>query len=322
MNNLLIFFLKGLRKIYQKAFKDNQLPSLQKEEDPDKVSEMIYNLLQRDEPCMIARFGSTELSAIVNYLGVTSQKHAVWKFIKGEQPEWWWNLNIMKQMQECAGFFPSTPHNLMKFGKLMLEDAKEVDILGSWLQNEAHLKKELKQAQMVRFTFLDPFWSKKSWTKALENKKVLVIHPFEKTIRTQYQKREFLFENKDILPSFELSTIKAIQSLGGDSNGFTDWFEALDYMKREMDKIDYDICLIGCGAYGFPLAAHAKRQGKKAVHLGGILQFLFGIIGRRWENPNYNDKYDYSQFINQYWVRPSEEEKAKNANKVENACYW
>lgn len=33
---------------------------------------------------------------------------------------------------------------------------------------------------------------------------------------------------------------------------------------------DYDICLIGYSAYGFPLAAHAKRKGKKAVHLGGI----------------------------------------------------
>lgn len=47
-----------------------------------------------------------------------------------------------------------------------------------------------------------------------------------------------------------------------------------------MDKIDYDICLIGCGAYGFPLAAHAKRKGKKAVHLGGALQLLFGIKGK------------------------------------------
>lgn len=48
-------------------------------------------------------------------------------------------------------------------------------------------------------------------------------------------------------------------------------------MKDEIDKRDYDIALIGCGAYGFPLAAHIKRSGKKAVHLGGALQLLFGI---------------------------------------------
>ena len=26
---------------------------------------------------------------------------------------------------------------------------------------------------------------------------------------------------------------------------------------------------LGCGAYGFPLAAHVKRMGKKAIHMGG-----------------------------------------------------
>ena len=50
-------------------------------------------------------------------------------------------------------------------------------------------------------------------------------------------------------------------------------------MKSQMDQTDYDIALIGCGAYGFPLAAHAKRMGKQAIHMGGSLQLLFGIRG-------------------------------------------
>ena len=33
-------------------------------------------------------------------------------------------------------------------------------------------------------------------------------------------------------------------------------------MKMQMDEEDYDIALIGCGAYGMSLAAHAKRKGK------------------------------------------------------------
>ena len=58
-------------------------------------------------------------------------------------------------------------------------------------------------------------------------------------------------------------------------------------MKAQIDKEDFDICLIGAGAYGFPLAAYVKRKGKKAVHLGGALQLLFGIKGSRWEDPNH-----------------------------------
>ena len=60
-----------------------------------------------------------------------------------------------------------------------------------------------------------------------------------------------------------------------------------DLPEAILDKQDYDICLIGAGAYGFPLAAHVKRKGKKAIHLGGALQLLFGVKGKRWEDPNY-----------------------------------
>lgn len=101
------------------------------------------------------------------------------------------------------------------------------------------------------------------WTKALANQKVLVIHPFAETILNQYKKRELLFTNPDILPLFkELHIIKAVQSLGGDDKRFNNWFDALEWMKYKMNQIDYDICLIGCGAYGFPLAAHAKNKVK------------------------------------------------------------
>lgn len=91
-----------------------------------------------------------------------------------------------------------------------------------------------------------------------------MVHPFVDSIQKQYQRKTLLHKHPDTLPNFELKTIKAVQSIGGKCNeGFRDWFEALEYMKAEIDKTDYDICILGCGAYGFPLAAHVKRMGKK-----------------------------------------------------------
>lgn len=324
MNDFSIITLKALRKLYAKTFGGYQLPPLQREEDPDKASEMIYNLLSDDKPCMIARFGSTEMSAIINYLGVNSQQHSIWKFIQSKQPEWWWNKNIMNQMQQWSGFFPPTSENMQRFGEMMIADAKEVDLLGSWLKQENLLTHYLIScSKYVWLDFLIPFLSNNPWSRILQGKKVLVIHPFTETIRHQYNQREKLFVNTNVLPTFQsLNTIKAVQSLGGDNTEFKDWFEALQWMKDEMDKTDYEICLIGCGAYGFPLAAHAKRKGKKAIHLGGALQLLFGIRGRRWENPYLNKDYDISSYMNDFWVRPSAEEKPQNSENVENACYW
>jgi thioredoxin reductase len=99
-------------------------------------------------------------------------------------------------------------------------------------------------------------------------------------------------------------------------------------MKGEIDQLDYDIALIGAGAYGFHLAAHAKRSGKKAVHMGGALQLLFGIRGKRWEDPNYGNKYwnvpknAYVNLMNENWIRPGEINKPSKVNLVEDACYW
>ena len=109
-------------------------------------------------------------------------------------------------------------------------------------------------------------------------------------------------------------------SIAGEKTEFKTWFDALDFMKKQMDQTDYDIALIGCGAYGMHLAAHAKRMGKKSFHLGGTLQLLFGIIGKRWEIDR--SIYQYKQFFNEHWTRPMNEEKPENSHLIEDGCYW
>lgn len=49
-----------------------------------------------------------------------------------------------------------------------------------------------------------------------KREKVVVVHPFAELIEKQYkEKKLMLFENKDVLPEFDLRTVKAVQSLGG-----------------------------------------------------------------------------------------------------------
>ena len=326
MNNIFRYILKALRKVNVKIFNLQTLKKPSCEQDPEIVSKIIYDKLLDEKPCMIGRFGAFELATMVNYLGVKEQKNSIWNFITGKQEQWWWNEKLLTHMQNNAGFFPPTEEKISQFCELMLQDIKEVDVLGSWLADENYFLEKIK-ANRVRLLLLEPFWTEISWMKALDNKKVLVVHPFKETILCQYKKRENLFHNKTILPNFKtLNVIKAVQSIGGDSD-YNDWFEALDWMKNEIDKCDYDICLIGAGAYGFSLAAHVKRQGKKSVHLGGSLQLLFGIKGKRWEDDSFGEqtfgkKNTYKNLMNHFWVYPSLDEKPNQAKQVEDACYW
>lgn len=321
MNKLQIFALKSLRKAYQVIFKTDGNKKPECIQDSDVASQIIYDTLTSDKPCMITRFGANELLCLTTYLGVIENNRNIFSYISGKSSAWRWNEQNLVNMNIIAGFFPPILEKIEQFCQLMLHDIPHVDILGSWLPDEQRFNNEMKDCKKINFELLNPYFSTVPWTRALENKKVLVIHPFNKTIESQYKKRVLLFKD-DLLPSFQLQTIQAVQSLAGNQTQFVDWFEALEFMKSEIDKRDYDICLIGCGAYGFPLAAHVKRMGKKAVHFGGSLQLLFGIKGKRWESPIYNPIYNYAKLMNEHWVYPVDEEKPKNAASVEGGCYW
>lgn len=322
MNILPKIFLKIMRKLYEISNPYSSKFGLNPDILPMKEysNKLIYNALISDKPIMVARLGSTEMLCLTNYLGVkgikTSKNNI--NYIKGHTPPWWWEKSMILQMQSWSGFFPGTINKIEQFCELMLTDMKEVDILGSWLKDEFFFKDELSNSKKVMLEDLEPFFAQNPWTLALKGKKILVIHPFAETIQKQYLNRVKLFEN-NLLPEFELETIKAVQSIAGEKTQFSDWFEALNYMKIQISEKDFDICILGCGAYGLPLAAHIKRMGKKAVHLGGVTQLLFGINGKRWDHYHF---YPYENLYNEFWVRPDDKEKPRNAQIVEGGCYW
>uniref|UniRef100_A0AB33J9D6 Uncharacterized protein n=2 Tax=unclassified Prevotella TaxID=2638335 RepID=A0AB33J9D6_9BACT len=323
--------LKGLRKIYLTTIGKLEKNVKSVVTVPDDASDIIYSVLSSNQPCMIARFGSTELNAIVNYMAVADSRHSVIDFITGRQYQWWWNDLGIEQMETHSGFFPSNKETISKFSEMMFQEVAECDVLLSWQRNEQLLYPRMKpNLILTELLASEPWWGKRPWSRVLKGKHVLVVHPFSELIESQYYNhREELFPGTDVLPEFaSLRTVKAVQSLGGSNGqGFHDWFDALEWMKKEMDKQDYDIALIGCGAYGFPLAAYAKRCGHQAFHMGGVLQLLFGIKGKRWEYPNYGEKElheggKYLKMFNDKWVYPSVSDRPANASNVEGACYW
>ena len=267
---------------------------------------VIRERVDRGSPCMIARVGATEIKAVVYPMLPQLLRRAV-------------SRRFSERLRLFSGVFPSGEDTLRRFAALMEEDALEADILGSWRAEEALLLSRLKNADFVSLPSLEPYRSNAPWSEALKGLKVLVVHPFTRTIESQYRdNRRRLFRDDRILPEFKsLTLLQAVQSIAGSPTRFEDWFQALDWMKDQISAIDFDVALIGCGAYGFPLAAHVKRLGRIGIHLGGATQLLFGIRGNRWDH----DK-QLARHVNEYWVRPSAEETPPQARIVENGCYW
>ena len=317
-----MFFLKLLRYLYKKIFPKRKLfffSQKQPQSSGKTASDIIFNLLSQEKPCMISRFGNTEFNCVSRYKIKNDTLFKKYKkYIVGEIDTLDYSDKLKLEIKNNAGFFPTKDNYLDKFCEQMLNDIKNIDVLGSWLHVEENFKEELKNAITVGLEDLNAYNHKEPWSKVLKEKKVLVIHPFVKSINQQYGRREQLFNNKDILPDFDLITYKPVVSFAGNdvSLKYKSWFEALEKMKNDISKINFDIALIGCGAYGLPLASFVKEIGKKSVHLGGATQMLFGIKGKRWET-----EYDLDHLFNEFWIRPSLEETPNNPNRVEKGCY-
>ena len=306
-----------LRKVLSPFVRDKVRRNLPCDINGKDVQELIRTMLESDKPCMIARFGATELTAMEGYRCNISFRN-IKRYLNKEIDHIGYTNYIANNMWELSGFFPSNKQTLDKFSEMMIGMLPMVDVLGSWRTEEQWFDEDLCNVTKVPLADLEPYYFDNPWTIALEGKRVLVIHPFEDTIRKQYANLDKLFSDNQMTPKYELLTIKAMQSIAGHKpDGYNDWFEALDWMKREIDKLEFDIAIIGCGAYGFPLAAYVKQIGRKAIHLGGAVQYLFGIRSNAAEQ---NSR--LIPLMNEYWVFPSQEETPKGIEKVEDSRYW
>ena len=272
--------------------------------------DLLTKHITRNEPLLVARIGAVELSCLRFYLEKRGAKK------KG------YSRKIRSTMTNNAGFFPADDASLDAFAKMFLEHLAQVDIMGVWFNQyeDVVCNNWCRDAELVDLDCLEPFRFVNPWSSRLAGRKVLVVHPFAESIKKQYaEKRRLLFPSPDVLPDFELKTLKSVQSIAGARVDFATWFDAYRYMCDEIARTDFDICLIGAGAYGLPLASFAKQQGKQAIHLGGVTQILFGIKGKRWEE-EYADS--TAKLFNKHWVRPLPAETPAHTERVDRGCYW
>jgi hypothetical protein len=275
-------------------------------------SAIVREAIASGKPCMIGRLGSSELACVSYHTRWRSNRALSLPYPRG----------LRRIMRVNAGVFPTDDASLDRFSGVFLDAASHTDVMGVWFNRNEHriIGRFCPGARLVQLEALNSVLRDDPWSAVLAGKIVLVVHPFARTIESQYRtRRTLLFDNPRILPEFELRTITAVQSGAGSECGFPTWFDALANMRDEIRSSEFDVAIIGAGAYGLPLAATVKEMGRQAVHLGGQTQLLFGIRGRRWEVESPDD---IAPLFNEHWVRPSLEETPENSMLVEGGCYW
>lgn len=301
---------KILSKSHKVGYKSTDLVNIVGQQVSDKISEAILC----KEPFVLSRFGSEEIKWYVNYkLLSKSYWERISYFITCATETWKQEGRVIVN----PTFVPQTLEMTEVFIEKMDEAIPEIDILGSWLKKEqSSAIKFQKNCEFAYFVDIEPYYHPNPWSGALAGKKVLVIHPMVDSIRRQYSRNTKLFKDARVLPDFDLITLQAKYF---DDPEYNNWQKIFDYYIRSIETIDFDVAIVGCGSWGMPVAAHIKKRGKIALHLGGATQILFGIIGTRWEMlyPGFTER-----FVNENWVRPSKSETPVWAKGYDGNSYW
>ena len=284
----------------------------------EAAASVMCNLV-KGETFFVGRNGTIELETLLFY---TKNRGAGEAYPK----------HMLDRLERHAGVWPATLASVDAWAKeyvnsLYLLDAAAAGWFKPLANDELEMMAKLApQATLMPLRALEPYYVEPPlrWSAALAGKKVAVVTSFAVTAQGQIGKRLWDAQESLLPPTTEWSFIRSgyCPSVAGAApcgwpEGINSWQAAVEYLVDAVRFTGASVALIGCGGIGMLVAARLRRIGVSAIVMGGAVQVLFGIRGRRWQtHPVIGDFWTYD------WVAPSEEETPDAARSIEGGCYW
>lgn len=276
---------------------------------PQAGNDFLAKSLSANEPLCIGKIGAAELGGLLRYERERDSK--------GYCATWGRHATMLYRN---AGVYPADPEVLSRFCRVYAESIQAIDALAVWFRLGEHRiqSRYAPRAKLLAQTAIEPYYHQRPWSRMLADKRLLVMTPFADTVRSQGLRLKEVWQAKpDVMPEVHVDVLRVPLSAGLVKPVHADWFIALDAMTEEMASRNFDVAIVGAGAWSLPLVARAKQMGKWAIHLGGATQILFGIKGRRWDRNAL-----VMEAENDAWVRPNQGERPITFETVEQGCYW
>lgn len=277
----------------------------------------LINLIENKKPFLISRLSdnATKLSI---YFDIYKKIHPQYKQLA----------------KTHDGIYSNNNSELEIYGKFYLKALKNSTKIACFpklccdTQNYIIKKNKINKNSILHNRILEPFYllneNKEEiiWTHLLKDKKILIISPFVNSFKKQINSNFNFFgekSNERIWHKDQKFVFYKAYNTLYNNHPHKNWFETFMTMVNDIKKLEFDIALLSCGGYGLPLCNFIyEKMNKSAIYMGGSLQLLFGVYGKRWEKHDIIGKL----IKNGNWIRPSQEEKPKNYEKVEGGCYW
>tara|TARA_R100000654_G_scaffold12996_1_gene28256 strand:+ start:3562 stop:4374 length:813 start_codon:yes stop_codon:yes gene_type:complete len=231
--------------------------------------------------------------------------------------------SLHEQLKTNAGFF-GNDEDLKKWKSKYLKSLLSADCNLRVISCPSFVVCDLVLTKLNLYVPTLPYMEKiEFWWGFINNiktNKIGFVSYFKKDIERQVSKLPWIFPKKKdkVWSNKNTNDWKFIYSentIEGNEPKDKSWFDVFDDLVKRTLKEDCDIYFISCGCYGLPLCDELKKAGKQAIYIGGILQLLFGLKGKRWDN-----RENINCYYNKYWTYP--QTKPKNFIRIENGCYW
>ena len=267
------------------------------------ISFAITTALENDDGALIGRNGTIELESML-------------------YPQ------VREALEKNAGIFPLSTIDAWR--DRSIKATKEANVLATgWYEPlkkaEAHaLTSWNSSAIQIPLRSLEPYYVEpsKAWTTLLAGHKVAVVSSFTVSAMKQVGKLDKLWPDM-LPPTIRWRWVQTGHppSVAMGRNEWpphvTSWIDAVNHVVLEVIRTGARFALIGCGGLSMPIAKALKDRGVIAIVLGGAIQVLFGIKGKRWASHPV-----ISKFWNDSWIWPSENETPRGFSGVEGGCYW
>jgi hypothetical protein len=228
------------------------------------------------------------------------------------------------------GLFPALPDFFLEYARFYVDRARSIDSLGLIL--DAALGPEIIEFHGLANKFIffkDQLFDKSSPTDPadcyldeLRGKRILLVCPFAGLLKDRANRETFEgVWRKTGRRWFFPQSVEALEipyAFAHETHHrFATTFQLLKAIETEVGSRDFDVALIAAGGLSIPLDARVKAMGRVGLSLGGDLQVLFGVIGRRWRGLE-RWRRDY---FNEFWIDMPEAYRPRESGYCDGA-YW
>jgi hypothetical protein len=231
------------------------------------------------------------------------------------------------------GLFPVTAAFLHDYNRFYVKHLRNLDSLGvchDWSAGRllTNIKYYGLTSKLIYYPLQEPDRSIPSneancYLPLFKNKRVLIVCPFAGYLRERATKETYERAWSKIgKPWFYPASVDAIEFPYGFARStherYATVLDLLNEIQNEISRQEFDVALVGAAGLAIPLVSYMKGLGKVAIDLGGALQFMFGVSGKRWQAWQ-----DLKQNIfNDHWTHLPAKYRPQEEDVCDNGAYW